>query len=250
MCNNVCMCVYVCECVRVHACKRVTSLLYSLSLRSIWHGYRVCDVEVTVEGHVIGWKRFAQALGRMNNFTTFNLCNDTDNDSDTDSQIASEHVHVDTDTQHTDSDCKIVDANTHTDSDCILVDANTHTESYGGREGPTAPAIRSRQTASGCVIYRTRQLICRERLMENCLAYRVVTYHAQQLICRARLMGKYYLPCAAINMPRAAYGKIKRQAQRLYYFTYRVRQLICRARLINNCKRLLCAYRARANNNR
>ena len=148
---------------------------------------------------------------------------------------------------------------------------------YGGREGPTAPAIRSRQTASGCVIYRTRQLICRERLIENCLAYRVVTYRARQLICRARqlicrarqlicrarLMGNsnrqrlYYLPRAAINMPRAAinmpraaYGKFKRQAQRLYYFTYRARQLICRARLINNCKRPLCAYRARANNNR
>ena len=96
---------------------------------------------------------------------------------------------------------------------------------YGGREGPTAPAIRSRQTASGCVTYRTRQLIYRVRLMENCLAYRVVTYRERQLIFRARLMGNsncqaqrlYYLPPAAINMPRAAYGNSNRHAQRLYY---------------------------------
>ena len=75
-----------------------------------------------------------------------------------------------------------------------LIDYLLVFHSYGGREGPTAPAIRSRQTASGCVIYRTRQLICRERLMENCLAYRVVTYRARQLII----------------MSRAAYGKFKR----------------------------------------
>ena len=82
-----------------------------------------------MEGPCDRLEEVRSALGRMNNFTTFNLCNDTDNDSDIDSQIASEHLHVDTDTQHTDSGCKIVDANTHTDSDCILADANTHTDS-------------------------------------------------------------------------------------------------------------------------
>ena len=108
-------CVCVCACVRAG----VTSLSYSLSLRSRWYGYHVCDVGVTVEGPCDWLEEVCSALGRMNNFTTFNWCNDTDNDSDTVSQIASEHVHVDIDTQHTDSDCKIVDAKTHTDSDCI-----------------------------------------------------------------------------------------------------------------------------------
>ena len=79
-----------------------------------------------MEGPCDRLEEVCSALGKN---TIFNLCNDTDNYSDTDSQIASEHVHVDIDTQHTDSDCVIVDANTHTDSDCVLVDdAITHTE--------------------------------------------------------------------------------------------------------------------------
>ena len=51
-----------------------------------------------MEGPCDQLEEVRSALGKMNNFTTLNLCNDTDNDSDTGSQIASEHLHVDTDT--------------------------------------------------------------------------------------------------------------------------------------------------------
>lgn len=70
-------------------CRTVTSLPYSMSSRSRWYGYRVCDMEVIVEGPCHRLQDVCTALGSTKNFTTLDdLCNDTndaDNKYDTDS---------------------------------------------------------------------------------------------------------------------------------------------------------------------
>ena len=91
---------------------------------------------------------------------------------------------------------------------------------YGGREGPTAPAIRSCQIASSCVTYRARQLYV------ACGNY----------MSRAAINKSL----AAINMPRAAYGKFKPPAvvfSCTRQLICRLRQLVCRARLMGNSNR-------------
>lgn len=51
-------------------CRRVTSTPYSRMRTSRWHGYRVCDAEVTVEGPHHRLQDVQKALGRLKDFTT------------------------------------------------------------------------------------------------------------------------------------------------------------------------------------
>ena len=109
--------------------RRVTSLPYSRSATSRWHGYRVCDVQITVTGPVHRLQEVQRFLGELNDFTTlltdFDETYDADNESDTDSEHTDynlsdttiEYVpETELDTTSTNSDCRIVDTDTHFDT--------------------------------------------------------------------------------------------------------------------------------------
>ena len=51
-------------------CRSVTSAPYSLSKTSRWHGYRVCDVRVAIEGPHHRLQDVQKSLGTLKDFTT------------------------------------------------------------------------------------------------------------------------------------------------------------------------------------
>lgn len=73
--------------------RHVSSLPYSLSTRSRWHGYRVCKVEVEVHGPLARLDEVQIAIGGLENFVISNGIDERyDGDDESDGNTEDEKV--------------------------------------------------------------------------------------------------------------------------------------------------------------
>ena len=81
----------------------MTSAPYSRSKTSRWHGYRVCDVRIVIEGPRHRLQEVQKALGRLKGFTdNDSTYEDSDSDDvDTNAVHTNTYILVDSDTDST-----------------------------------------------------------------------------------------------------------------------------------------------------